>query len=127
MTADEAWPVKVWASGPVRRRQYLAAVPELFQPLLYLLVVVQETAIQAWQVNSMQKLESPTGHLIRSQLVGRTSMPLSGPPVRLVPSSRAGQDSTEPLVDLSSRGRKLLANHFHRLPHAPGRRTDLPR
>jgi hypothetical protein len=93
--------------------------------LLYLRVVVQESAIQVWQVDSVEKPESPSGHLVGNQVVGWTSVPLGGPPVRLVTSSRAGQDGGEPLIDLVAGGRRLLADHSHRLPHVTGRRTDL--
>jgi hypothetical protein len=112
------------ASGPVGNRQDLAAAAKLLEPLLQLLVVVQESAVQVWQVDSVEKPESPPGHLAGNQVVGWVSAPLSGPPVCLVTGSRTGQDGGEPLIDLFARGRKLLVDHSHMLPHVTRRRTD---
>jgi hypothetical protein len=54
----------------VANRRDLAAPPKLFEPLRYLLVVVQESAVRIWQVDSVDKLESPPGHLVSNQVVG---------------------------------------------------------
>lgn len=100
---------------------------ELLEPLFDLLVVVQKAAVRVWQVDSVEAFESPRGRFVSDYAVDGASVPLSGPPVRLVTASGAGKDGGEPVVDFIAGGRKLLTGHLHRLPHATGQRTDLPR